>query len=141
MSNRDEDEPSLLAKPVKKPHGNAKEINWDIFDALFIPCSTKQYACDYLGISDTHLDNQLQEKYGMTFTEYKEFLLQDAVLTIKCAMFLEARKGDVAAAKYVLNNIGDWNDKQAIDLTNKGAPIQVTVNYKKKSEVANEENN
>ena len=114
MKKKKESEKDLLANSDKKPHGNAKEFDWKVFDALLVSDPTKVYCCDYLGVSDTHIDNKIKEKFGMTFTEYKSLRLQDTVVRIKAAMIREAESGDVPAGKYVLSNISDWTDKKEV---------------------------
>jgi len=115
----------FLADSEIKPHGNAKDIDWEVLDALLLTDPTKVYCCNYLNCSDTHMDNQVKAKFGLTFTEYKELRLQDVVTSIKASMIKEAQSGDVSAGKYVLSNIGDWKDKSEVknDTTNKNIEI------------------
>jgi hypothetical protein len=113
-----------LADSDKIPHGNAKEIDWEVFDALLISDPTKVYCCEYLGMSDVHIDNQIRKKFGLTFTEYKSLRLEDTVVRIKAAMINKASQGDVSAGKYVLANIGNWSDKTEIRNTNTNMSLE-----------------
>lgn len=113
-----------LANLVEIPHGNAKEMDWEVFDALLISDPTKVYCCEYLGLSDVHIDNQIRKVFGLTFTEYKKLRLEDTILRVKAAMINKAVMGDVSAGKYVLANIGDWSDKTEIKNTNTNMSLE-----------------
>lgn len=115
-------------------NGTPRPIDMDALDALLISNPSRVRAAEYFNCSDTHIDNEIMRNFGLTFTQYKEIRLLDVVTRLKNVAINKALEGDVPALKYVLNNMSDWSDKQQVDLSNKGEPISVNLNYKKAKE-------
>lgn len=110
------DKDKSLAVSTDKPHGNAKDLDWSAFDALLVSDPTKVYCCEYLGVSDTHIDNKIKEKFDMTYTEYKALKLQSVIVKMKAAAINKGMSGDIPAIKYVLSNISDWQEKREVSI-------------------------
>lgn len=123
------------------PHGNANKLNLQRVIDLMTPCPTRKMLCEILGkefgkekITGEHLNDELRDLIGLNYSELKALIYQDIADDLKGVAVGLGYNGDLKAIQYVLKNISDWDDKQAIDLSNAGKPIEVTLNYKKKKD-------
>jgi hypothetical protein len=132
-------EEKSLVNNHNSPHGNANKLDLQRIIDLMTPCPTRKKLCQILGqefgketITGEHLNNFLFDKFGMNYGELKKLIWVDVADDLKGVAIELAHKGDLKAIQYVLKNVSDWDDKQAIDLSNKGEAISINLNYKKK---------
>lgn len=87
--------------------------------------------------ADEKVERKLYERaMGYSCKETKAFLCEGKVVTED---IIKNYPPDTTAAIFWLKNRDqkNWRDKQEIDMSNKGAPIEIVLAYKKK-EVAND---
>lgn len=107
----------MAKQGFKKPEEKAKEgrprveIDWDVLDALLMCDPSIHYCAGYLGVSVDTIKRNIREEKNMTFSEYKDIRLSVTASEIKSKVVTMAKRGSLAACRYVLANISDWRDK------------------------------
>lgn len=108
----------------EKTHGNKKEIDYKVFDAIVQFKVTKGFCADYLGISEDTIENRLREDHDMTFTEYRELKNARVGLKLQQKAVEQALKGNNTMLIFALKNMAKWSDNVDASITSK---IQINI--------------
>ena len=91
---------------------NSKDINWDKLDALLQFKCTREYAAEYIGVSQSTMVNKLKKIKGKTFEEYREHCMQGVSVKLQQKAIEMALGGHAVMMIFSLKNISKWADKQ-----------------------------
>ena len=95
----------------KKEHGNTKQFDWNVFDALMQFRVNKAFVADYLGVSKTTIDNKLKQEHDCSFTEYNKNKMQRTGFKLQQKAIEMALGGNTVMMIFALKNIANWSDK------------------------------
>jgi hypothetical protein len=101
---------------AKESEKKSKEFPWSELDAMLQFDPSKRYCADYLRISEDTIERHIRAQFDMTFTEYKALKFDGTVWQIKRAVVTKAINGNIEAAKFVLSNKSDWQEKKEISV-------------------------
>lgn len=110
-------------------HGNTKEFNWDVFDALLQFKVSKKFCAEYMSVSEDLIERRLREVKDMTFTQYHQLKMQKTGMKLQQKILEKALDGNMTALIFALKNMAGWSDK--VEQTVKELP-EITLAYKRK---------
>jgi AraC-like DNA-binding protein len=107
------------------------DISFDKLDALAQFKITIEFAADYLGVSRDTLLRRINEKYGMTFSEYCSLRRQRTATKLQQKAIEQAIRGNTALMIFCLKNMAGWADKMEQDVNHNGNAITLNYNLEK----------
>jgi hypothetical protein len=87
------------------------DLDWSKLEGMLLFDATIHVCAKELGCSHDTLERRIKEKYGETFAEHKEKILEHTVLKLKTKMINKALGGDNTCLIFCLKNLGKWADK------------------------------
>jgi hypothetical protein len=95
----------------EKRNANAKEINWDALNGVLQSRPTLKMCADYLGCSDTHIENEIRRVHNVTFSEYRDAKMAFVKVKLVQQAIQMAVKGNATMLIFCLKNLCGWMDK------------------------------
>lgn len=93
---------------------------------------TQAQLCDISGVSE----HVLRREMGERLAKAKAIMLTK----VHKSAYMKAIEGDMQAIKYVLNcHSPGWTEKQSIDITSGGEPLQIVVTRRTRAQVEPDE--
>jgi len=115
-----------------RPRIELEEISvdgWKLLDSLIIWSAHSEYIAEQLGISEDTLSKRIKEKFGCTFTEYRNKMKEKIRINILKAQYdLAVDKQNPTMLIWLGKNECGQTDKQ--EITHEGT--DVTIEYKVK---------
>jgi len=90
-------------------HGNKKEIDYAVLDAMMQFKLTKAFVSDYFNISEDTLDARIKEKYKMTYSEFGKLRQQGVARKLQQKALEMALGGDRTLLIFCLKNIENYS--------------------------------
>lgn len=105
-----------MAKKTKKLNGRPRAFNDEKFEQLEQLMRVYPTLVDtaaFFKCSDRTIENEIKQRTGLTFFEFRERGLVHTRLDIQRQAIKKAKQGDGAMIKYCLRNMSDWRDNEA----------------------------
>lgn len=120
-----------MAKRGPKP----KEIDWTEFDKLCqLQCSLREIA-SWFDCSEDTIENRVKQVHSMKFSEYYEQKRGRGKIALRRKQYDVAMNGNVAMLIWLGKQYLGQAERQAVDITTKGAPVSfVPDDLKNKSD-------
>lgn len=96
---------------MAKTHANTKELDWNKLDAMLQFKPTLQLCADYLGVSGRFIELRIQEKYDLSFGEYRETKMASVKMKLVQKAISMAISGNATMLIFCLKNLNNWADK------------------------------
>lgn len=101
---------SIMGRPKKDLEDIAVD-GWKMLDSLIIWSAHSEYIADQLGISEDTLSKRIKERYGCTFTEYRNKKKEAIRINLFKKQYDEAMKGNTALLIWLGKNECGQSDK------------------------------
>lgn len=102
-----------------------KELNWEVLDSI-LKFGAKLMDCsDHLGISEDTIQDRIKEKYGITFTEYRERKLSYLRISLLKKQFDVAMQGNTSMLIWLGKQYLCQTDKEESKIITD--PINITI--------------
>lgn len=86
-------------KPFGRPKKELEDITldgWSVLDSLIIWSAHSEYIAEQLGISEDTLSKRIKERFGCTFTEYRNKKKEVIRINLAKKQYDEAMKGNTS---------------------------------------------
>lgn len=117
-------------KEVNKGGRPPTEINWEALDGV-LQLGARLIDCvDLVGVSDVTIQNKIKEKYGLTFSEYRELKMSKMRMKLLQKQYEVAMNGNVALLIWLGKQHLGQSDKQEI-VTDQKVNLKMSAEEKK----------
>jgi hypothetical protein len=101
---------SKMGRPVM-------EFDWSKLDAILQYKASLSDTADIMDCSEDTVENRIKEKYGITFSEYRNKKMSKIRISLVQKAINMANNGNVAILIFCLKNLCNWADKQELDVS------------------------
>lgn len=113
--------PAKMGRPRKEPD----DLDWKLIGLAAQHGADQLEICEAFGISEDTILRRCQEKWGLTFAEWKRTKSAEGKALIRKAIFRRGvTDGDVTALIWLSKNLLGWSDKHNATIEHSG-----TVNH------------
>ena len=110
----------------------AAEIDWGKLNGMLLFKATKDLCASELGVSKDKLHEDIRKRYGMTFQEYADKILDKTRWKLQNKAITLALGGNVSMLIFCLKNICKWSDRVETTLSEDSKPIVLKYGFDKK---------
>lgn len=115
-------------KKMGRPRIDFTEEQWGLLDAILQYKATLEDCAGHLGCSEDTVENRVKERYGITFSEYRDKKMSSVRLSLQQKAIQQALSGgNNTMLIFCLKNMCGWSDKQSFDIsdaeTNRGITL------------------
>lgn len=107
-------------------HGNEKDFDYNVFDALMQFKVSKEFCADYMKVSKNTIDRKLKKDFNVTFSEYSVVKMARTGYKLQQKAIEMALSGNTVMMIFALKNLAEWSDKVENKITASEIKIEIS---------------